>query len=100
MKCWADYVGYAEFVREKLNSFSLDGWGGHVLKMKLKMIKFCLKEWHQQHTKNMDGKILVVKNRFSFLDIKGEEVDLSEAEVEETQELSVQLHSLSRVHLV
>ena len=62
MKCWADYAGYAEFVREKLNSFSLDDWGGHVLKMNLKMIKSCLKEWHQQHTKNIKGKILDVKN--------------------------------------
>ena len=25
MKCWADYQGYAEFVRGKLNSFFLDG---------------------------------------------------------------------------
>ena len=97
MKCCADYVGYAEFVCEKLNSFSLDGWGGHVLKMKLKMIKFCLKEWHQQHTKNIEGKILDVKNQISFLDTKGEEGDFSEAEVQETRELSVKLHSLSRV---
>jgi len=93
MKYWADYVGYAEFVCEKLNSFSLDGEGGHVVKMKLKMIKFCLKEWHQQHTKNIDGKILVAKNRLSSLDAKGDE-----AEVKETRELSVQLHSLSRVN--
>ena len=80
MKCWADYVGYAEFVRVKLNSFILDGWGGHVLKMKLKMIKLGLKEWHQHHTKNIEGKIMDVKNRISSIDTKGEECDLIEEE--------------------
>jgi len=98
LKCRAGYQGYAEFVREKLNAFSLDGWGGHVLKMKLRMIKFCLKEWHQQHTKNIEGKILDVKSRISSLDLKGEECDLLEEETEELRDLSVELHSLSRVH--
>jgi len=27
MKCWAEFNGYAEFVRDKLNSFQL-GWMG------------------------------------------------------------------------
>jgi len=98
LKCWADYQGYVEFVREKLIAFSLDGWGGHVLKMKLRMIKCCLKEWHQQHSKNIEGKILDVKNRISSLDLKGEECDLLEEESEELRDLSVELHSLSRVH--
>jgi len=51
MKCWADFNGYVEFVRDKLNSFSLDGWGCHVLRNKLKMIKESLKDWLQQYSK-------------------------------------------------
>jgi len=98
MKCWSEYDGYAEFVREKLNSFNMDGWGGHVLKMKLKMIKCCLKEWHKKHSKNIKGKIFDVKNRLSFLDTKGEEGELLEEEAKELRELSVELHSMSRVH--
>lgn len=46
LKCWSDFRGYSEFVRDKLNSFHLEGWGGFVLQKKLKMIKFGLKEWH------------------------------------------------------
>jgi hypothetical protein len=98
MKCWADYHGYAEFVREKLNSFSLNGWGGHVLKMKFKMIKACLKVWHQQHSKNIEGRIMDVKSRILSLDTKGEEAELAEEETRELLDLSVNLHSLSRVH--
>lgn len=32
MKCWAEFNGYSDFVRDKLNSFSLDGWGSYVLR--------------------------------------------------------------------
>jgi len=98
MKCWADYNGYAKFVRDRLLSFNQDGWGRHVLKTKLKMIKLSLKEWHQQHTKNIDSKISNVKNRLSSLDSKAEEIELHEEEIQELHDLSVTLHSLSRVH--
>nr|ABD32574.2 Endonuclease/exonuclease/phosphatase [Medicago truncatula] len=98
LKCWADYQGYTDFVRDKLNSFVLDGWGGHVLKIKLKMIKNSLKVWHQQHSKNIESKIAEVKNRMSCLDSKGKEFNLLEEETQEIRELSVKLHSLSRVH--
>ncbi|XP_024632722.1 uncharacterized protein [Medicago truncatula] len=64
------------------------------------MIKICLKEWHQQHTKNIEGKILEVNNRISSLDTKGEEFDLLEAETKEIRELSIELHSLSHVHTI
>lgn len=75
----------------------MDGWGGYVLKQKLKMIKFCLKAWHQQHSKNLDGKILDVKNQISSLDIKGEEVVLQDDEIKELHDVSANLHSMARV---
>jgi hypothetical protein len=98
LKCWGDFTGYSEFVREKLNSFCLDGWGGYVLQKKLKMIKFSLKEWHQRHTKNIEGKLSDMKNQISALDIKGEEADLQEEEIRVLHDLSVRFHSLTRVH--
>jgi len=32
LKCWADFPGYAQFVRDKWNSLHIEGWGGFVLK--------------------------------------------------------------------
>ena len=32
LKCWKDFPDYKEFVRNKLTSFEVDGWGGFVLK--------------------------------------------------------------------
>jgi len=97
LKCWADYPGYEDFVREKWVSFNVTGWGGYVLRQKLKLMKESLKEWHFQHSQNLDGKIMEVKNQIAFLDAKSETGALLEVEIEEVHELSVKLHSLARV---
>ncbi|GAU35285.1 hypothetical protein TSUD_274870 [Trifolium subterraneum] len=34
LKCWKDVPGYNIFVKEKWNSYQVDGWGGFVLKEK------------------------------------------------------------------
>jgi len=65
LKCWSDYPGYANFVREQWTSFQVQGWGIYVLRQKLKMIKNSLKEWHRQHSQNLEGKIL--KERWCLL---------------------------------
>ncbi|GAU27940.1 hypothetical protein TSUD_146550 [Trifolium subterraneum] len=39
LKCWNLVPGYNKFVRDKWNSFQVNGWGGFVLKEKFKMIK-------------------------------------------------------------
>ncbi|CAJ2667925.1 unnamed protein product [Trifolium pratense] len=71
LKCWKDVLGYYLFVREKWNSFQLDGWGGFVLKEKLKWINTALKDWHSSHTQNMPSRIESLKDRLAVLDEKG-----------------------------
>jgi hypothetical protein len=44
LKCWRDIPGYHLFVRDKWKSFQVAGWGGYVLKEKLKLIKAALKD--------------------------------------------------------
>jgi len=72
LKCWSEYSGYGDFVREKWGSIYCQGWGGYVLKEKLKLLKYSLKEWHQQHSQNLEGRISAVKNPISILDAKAE----------------------------
>jgi hypothetical protein len=62
------------------------------------MIKVAIREWHQEHTHNIPGKILKIKNRISALDEKGELSSLTEEEVKDLHGLSFELHSLSRMH--
>ncbi|GAU36101.1 hypothetical protein TSUD_277120 [Trifolium subterraneum] len=83
LKCWRDVSCYKGFVKDKWNSFQVDGWGGFVLKEKLRMIKTALKDWHTAHTQNLPSRIDSLKARLSTLDLKGEEEALSEAEIDE-----------------
>ncbi|PNX58703.1 cysteine-rich receptor-like protein kinase, partial [Trifolium pratense] len=98
LKCWKDIPGYNLFVRDKWNSFQVDGWGGYVLKEKLKMVKVALKEWHKNHAQNLPSRIDNLKNKLSALDEKGEEDDLSEEDLVELHGVSYDIHSLSRLH--
>jgi len=69
-----------------------------VLKEKLKMIKGSLKFWHQSHTQYLDGKIKLVKDQISCLDVKAEEHKLEEEELGEIHFLSSEILSLSNLH--
>jgi hypothetical protein len=84
-------------VREKWASYNIEGWGAFVLKEKLKLVKGCLKEWHQNHCQNLEARCGMLKERMSTLDIKGETTALAEEEEVELHELSIGLHSLSRI---
>ena len=77
LKCWRDIPGYHQFVVEKWKSLKVDGWGGYVLKEKLKLVKVALKEWHSVHVHNIPGRIASLKTRLSDLDGKAEEEDLT-----------------------
>ncbi|CAJ2669290.1 unnamed protein product [Trifolium pratense] len=98
LKCWKDVPGYHLFVRDKWNSFQIDGWGGFVLKEKLKWIKTALKDWHISHTQNLPSRIESLKERMAVLDVKGGEEDLSESELAELHGVSLDIHSLSRLN--
>jgi hypothetical protein len=57
LKCWRDIPGYQLFVRDNWNSVQVDGWGGYVMKEKLKTIKAALKDWHSAHVQNLPSQI-------------------------------------------
>jgi hypothetical protein len=98
LKCWENYPGYKMFVRDQWHSFQLDGWGGYVLKEKLKLLKLALKDWHLRHSQNLPAKILLLKDKITSFDLKGEIEDLLESQLEEYHGLTEDLFSLSRSH--
>ncbi|MCI12924.1 cysteine-rich receptor-like protein kinase [Trifolium medium] len=98
LKCWQDVPGYKQFVISKWQSLQIDGWGGFVLKQKLKLVKLALKEWDDSHSSNVTGKIDSLKSRLSALDCKAEEEVLSEEEVAEMHGITSDIHSLSRIN--
>jgi len=98
LKCWADFPGYDAFVRETWSSLQISGWGGYVLKEKLKLMKLALKDWHQRYSQNLLARILTLKDNIASLDLKGESTALSDGEIQELHGLSENLFSLSRIN--
>jgi len=98
LKCWESFPGYHTFVRDRWNSLQVEGWGGYVLKEKLKLIKLALREWHQNHSQNLPAKILSLKDKISALDSKGESIVLPDDEVEDLHGFTEELFSLSRMN--
>ncbi|MCI67690.1 endonuclease/exonuclease/phosphatase family protein, partial [Trifolium medium] len=62
------------------------------------MIKLALKDWYTAHTQNLPSRIESLKGRLSALDQKGEEENLSEAELVELHGVMSDIHSLSRLN--
>ncbi|GAU35629.1 hypothetical protein TSUD_30470, partial [Trifolium subterraneum] len=83
LKCWRYVPSYNLFVRDKWNSFQVEGSGGFVLKEKFKMIKATLKDWHLTHVQNLPSRIESLKARLSTLVQKGEDEVLSDKEIDE-----------------
>jgi len=98
LKCWENFASYNNFVRDKWNSFQVDGWGGYVLKEKFKLIKLALREWHQTHSQNLPAKIATLKDRISSLDSKGESDVLLDSEVEDLHGSMEELFSFVRMN--
>ena len=69
-----------------------------MLKEKFKLLKKALKEWHVTHTQNLSAKISALKDKQTVFDEKGEKEALTEDEVMELHDISVNIHSLSRLN--
>jgi len=98
LKCWESLPGYNDLVREKWRSFQIEGWGGYVLKEKLKLLKLALREWHQRHSQNLPARISTLKENIATLDLKGETEVLRDEEIDALHGFTEELFSLSRIH--
>ena len=97
LKCWADMLGYKQFVTSQWRSFQIQGLGGFVLKEKFKMFIRALRLWH---SKNLPGRISSLKDWLSLLDGKREVSALTEAEIDEVHTIYDDLKGMqqSRMH--
>jgi len=98
LKCWQDMPGYKQYVSDKWKSFTVDGWGGFVLKEKFKLIKAALKEWHLSHCNNIPAKLDSLNARLASLDGRGEDELLSADEIVEMRGITHEINSMSRVN--
>jgi hypothetical protein len=79
---WLEHKDYKKVVEETWRNQSINGWMGHVLKEKLKSLKYRLKEWSKEEFGGMETQILSLIEEIHALDGKSENVGLSDREVE------------------
>jgi hypothetical protein len=83
--------GFKGVVEEAWRGFRCNGWMSFVLKEKLKMLKFRLKEWHIVEYGDMEANIDKLVGDIHDLDVRGEEGGLNEEEVHRCKSLFVDL---------
>jgi hypothetical protein len=78
---WLLNKDFHTLVKSEWESYKVGGWMGFILKEKLKRLKEVLKRWNKEVYGNVDTKIAALIDGIEGLDLKGEEVGLSEEEM-------------------
>ncbi|GLU01310.1 hypothetical protein SLE2022_186220 [Rubroshorea leprosula] len=77
---WLQNPSFRELVENQWNNSDIRGWGGFVVKEKLKRLKNCVKDWTRNQVQGVDKHIEEAKAKIAKLDGKGESQQLSEEE--------------------
>lgn len=75
----------------------MHGWSDFILKENLKRIKGSLRQWHLNHTLNINSKIQDARDRMAVLDEMGENNILGEHEVAELHMISTDIMAFSKL---
>lgn len=91
MNSWMQHPNFQVFVKSKWQSYNILGWGGFVLKEKLKLLKNDLKEWNRVVFGYVDSVIADKKMRIESLDRIDDAIGLDEEEIIERNQVSAEL---------
>ncbi|GKV35410.1 hypothetical protein SLEP1_g43679 [Rubroshorea leprosula] len=83
---WLDDQGCRELISEVWNNEKTQGWAGFKLKEKLKATKNALREWSRNFVEQVDAKINSSRVVIEQLDLKGEQGQLTEEEINKRKE--------------
>jgi hypothetical protein len=93
---WLENIKFNKVVEEWWRSQEVNGWMTFVLKEKLRGLKARLKEWHIGEYGSMEDRINKVVKEIIEVDIRGENVGLSNLEVSRRKELFVDFWKLQK----
>jgi hypothetical protein len=78
---WLEHKNFKKIVEETWRNHNVSGWMGHILKEKLKNLKYRLKEWSKEEFGGMEARISSLVEDIHELDGNSEGVGLSDLEV-------------------
>lgn len=89
--CWMNHLGFKKVVLEGWSNGVFRGWKAYVLSEKLKNIRGIIRNWNVQIYESIEGKIKLLEGKICELDLKADDVGLSEGEVESRSGLFTKL---------
>jgi hypothetical protein len=93
---WLEHRNFKTVVDEWWRGQEVEGWMAFVLKEKLRGLKFCLKEWHSSEFGSLETRIVKVVEDILALDLRGENVGLSNIEVSRRKKLFIEFWELQK----
>ncbi|KAH1215344.1 putative ribonuclease H protein [Glycine max] len=93
MDWWLQDKEFQKMVSHRWTNYHPSGWGGYALKLKLKFIKGCIRQWSLQNGAINVSKIQDLKKKLNDLEAGSNTAILSQAEVELKKSLQEQLWS-------
>ncbi|KAL5190967.1 putative MYST-like histone acetyltransferase 1 [Glycine soja] len=91
MDWWLKDKDFQKMVSHRWGNYHPSGWGGYALKMKLKFIKGCIRQWSSQNGVINASKIRNLKKELNALEAGSNASILSQAKVELKKSLQEQL---------
>lgn len=88
---WMSHHDFSSFVTSKWQSYMIEGWGGYVLKEKLKCLKTDLKQQHKLVFGSIDSRMENQCNGLHSLDILDDLFGLEDQEIVRRNEISARL---------
>lgn len=91
INAWIHSPGFKEKVADSWSQEGIQGWGGYVLKEKLKRLKDALKAWNRDQFGPLDKKVEELRKEVNDLDTRDDSRGLSEEEAARRNEATAQL---------
>ncbi|KAL8463817.1 hypothetical protein ACS0TY_033675 [Phlomoides rotata] len=82
---WIQHPSYKDLIERVWSTSNIKGWGGYVMKEKLKELKTELKTWSREIFKGMDKRIEDKKEKIEKLDLLDDTFGLEEDEITRRQ---------------
>ena len=91
LDCWFQDEQFRKVVCDWWTSHSIQGWGGYVLKEKMKGLKQRLKVWNKEQFGDIQKKISRIELELNMLEVDGVGRQLSDREIELRKKLQEEL---------
>ena len=98
LDCWLSDLSFRKMVEESWNGIQQSGWGGYVLKEKIKRLKQRLKVWNKEQFGDTFMKFKKIEEELNKLETDSANRHLTPIEIETRKHLQEELWSAAQSH--